>query len=204
MTVKGEAQLGKVSWSGGHNGAGDEVVMGNGSAKLDIEVVMGHAQVRVGSDRTAEAGGRSDASAPAGPPERHEHRAPSDCPVCGEHLAVTRLGCAACGSELAGVFAPCEFCALTTAETDMLRVFLASRGNLREVEKHLGVSYPTARLRFANLLRKLGLGERAGARARAHPRPDPGRGRLRRPQPGGGDRAAPHPRLIPALTVVLV
>jgi len=41
----------------------------------------------------------------------------------------------------------------------MLRVFLASRGNLREVEKHLGVSYPTARLRFADLLEKLGLGE---------------------------------------------
>ena len=93
------------------------------------------------------------------PPERHEHRAPSDCPVCGEHLAVTRLGCAACGSELAGVFSSCEFCALTTAETDMLRVFLASRGNLREVEKHLGVSYPTARSRFADLLRKLGLSD---------------------------------------------
>jgi hypothetical protein len=31
-------------------------VMGNGSAKLDIEVVMGHAQVRVGSDRSSEAG----------------------------------------------------------------------------------------------------------------------------------------------------
>ena len=55
MTIKGDAQLGKVSWSGGHDGAGDEVVMGNGSAKLDIEVVMGHAQVRVGSDH-AEAG----------------------------------------------------------------------------------------------------------------------------------------------------
>jgi hypothetical protein len=56
VTVKGDAQLGKVSWSGGHNGAGDEVVMGNGSAKLEIEVVMGHAQVRVGSDRSSEAG----------------------------------------------------------------------------------------------------------------------------------------------------
>ncbi|HZA74727.1 MAG TPA: hypothetical protein VE476_17685 [Propionibacteriaceae bacterium] len=56
VTVKGDAQLGKVSWTGGHNGAGDEVVMGNGSAKLDIEVVMGHAQVRVGSDRPSEAG----------------------------------------------------------------------------------------------------------------------------------------------------
>ena len=30
--------------------------MGDGSAKLDIEVVMGHAQVRVGSDRKVEAG----------------------------------------------------------------------------------------------------------------------------------------------------
>jgi hypothetical protein len=56
VTVKGDAQLGKVSWAGGHSGAGDEVVMGNGSAKLDIEVVMGHAQVRIGSDQASEAG----------------------------------------------------------------------------------------------------------------------------------------------------
>ena len=56
VTVTSDAQLGKISWSGGHNGAGDEVVMGNGSARLDIEVVMGHAQIRVGSDRSDEAG----------------------------------------------------------------------------------------------------------------------------------------------------
>ena len=55
VTVKGDSQLGKVSWSGGHNGAGDEVVMGNGSARLDVEVVMGHAQVRVGTEQPAEA-----------------------------------------------------------------------------------------------------------------------------------------------------
>ena len=90
---------------------------------------------------------------------RHEHRPPSDCPVCGDRLATTRLGCPSCGSELAGVFTSCPFCALNPAETEMLRVFLASRGNLREVEKHLGVSYPTARLRFADLLRKLDLAD---------------------------------------------
>jgi hypothetical protein len=56
VTIKGESQLGKVSWTGGHTGAGDEVVMGNGSARLDVEVVMGHAQVRVGSQRSSEAG----------------------------------------------------------------------------------------------------------------------------------------------------
>jgi hypothetical protein len=93
------------------------------------------------------------------PQERLEHRAPSDCPVCGDELAVIRLGCASCGTEIGGVFRACEFCALNEKETEMLRVFLTSRGNLREVEKHLGVSYPTARLRFAALLEKLGLGE---------------------------------------------
>ena len=41
----------------------------------------------------------------------------------------------------------------------MLRVFLRSRGNLREVEKHLGVSYPTARLRVSQLLDRLGLSD---------------------------------------------
>lgn len=89
--------------------------------------------------------------------DRHSHGAPSDCPVCGDHLAVTRLGCASCGSELAGVFASCPFCALGEADAEMLRVFLVSRGNMREVEKHLKVSYPTARQRFAQLLERLDL-----------------------------------------------
>lgn len=39
----------------------------------------------------------------------------------------------------------------------MLRVFLASRGNMKELERHLGVSYPTARARFDTLLGKLGI-----------------------------------------------
>ncbi|GAB2568570.1 hypothetical protein GCM10009593_01970 [Microlunatus antarcticus] len=57
VTVKSDAQLGRVSWAGGHSGAGDEVVMGNGNARLDVEVVMGHAQVRVGSDAASSTSG---------------------------------------------------------------------------------------------------------------------------------------------------
>jgi hypothetical protein len=58
---------------------------------------------------------------------------------------------------LSGLFEPCEFCALTGEQRDMLRVFLASRGNMKELERHLGVSYPTARLRFDGLLEHLGV-----------------------------------------------
>lgn len=85
------------------------------------------------------------------------HHAPADCPVCGAGLITTRKGCLSCGSELVGEFASCEFCALDQTELETLRVFLASRGNLKEVEKHLGVSYPTARARFTDLLVKLKL-----------------------------------------------
>ncbi|MBK8458969.1 MAG: DUF2089 domain-containing protein [Micropruina sp.] len=88
---------------------------------------------------------------------RPGHRPLAECPVCAGQLITTRLGCHTCGTEVAGEFTSCDFCALDDKETELLRVFLASRGNLREVEKHLGVSYPTARLRFSQLLGKLGL-----------------------------------------------
>ena len=82
---------------------------------------------------------------------------PTECPVCGSTLAVTRLGCHACGTEIGGNFRTCEFCSLDQQQLDVLRVFLASRGNLREVAKHLGVSYPTARSRLTDVLGALGL-----------------------------------------------
>jgi len=49
VTVRGEAQLGRVSWSGAHTGQVDEVVLGNGSARLDVGVVMGWANIKAGS-----------------------------------------------------------------------------------------------------------------------------------------------------------
>jgi hypothetical protein len=64
-----------------------------------------------------------------------------------------------------GRFEPCDFCALDDADLQMLKVFLASRGNMRDLERHLGVSYPTARARFDDLLRRLGLAPAGGAPA---------------------------------------
>ena len=107
------------------------------------------------------------------------YRPPRDCPVCSSRLQVTQLGCPTCGTGLSGSFESCEFCGLDQADRDLLRVFLASRGNMKELERHLGVSYPTAWARFDDLLRKLDLGSPApattttAAAVAAPGRPDP-------------------------------
>lgn len=87
----------------------------------------------------------------------HAHQPPRDCPVCGDELHVTRLGCESCGTELSGRFASCPYCSLAAQDQKMLSVFLVSRGNMRELARELGVSYPTARQRYSDLLQRLGL-----------------------------------------------
>jgi hypothetical protein len=90
-------------------------------------------------------------------PATAARRPPLNCPVCSERLALTRLSCPSCATELSGVFLTCEFCGLTDEDREVLRVFLASRGNMKDLERHLGVSYPTARARFDALLGKMGI-----------------------------------------------
>jgi hypothetical protein len=77
--------------------------------------------------------------------------------VCGDRLVVNGLACDECGTELSGHFAPCDFCALAEEDRQLLRVFLAARGNMKELERHLAVSYPTARARFDAVLGRLGI-----------------------------------------------
>jgi hypothetical protein len=92
------------------------------------------------------------------------HAPPRSCPVCGQRLVLTRLGCEACGTEVSGSFESCEFCALSKDDRQLLILFLRSRGNRKELERQLGVSYPTARARFDGLLAKLGIQAPAPAR----------------------------------------
>ena len=92
-------------------------------------------------------------------------RPPLVCPVCSGRLAITRLSCPSCSTELSGAFTTCEFCGLSDDDREVLRVFLASRGNMKELERHLGVSYPTARARFDALLTKIGIERPAPAAA---------------------------------------
>ena len=81
---------------------------------------------------------------------------PTQCPVTGRPLEVTRLENPESGIVLEGRFIPNEFALLPDDQLEFLRLFIKVRGNLKEVERMLGVSYPTVRLRFENVLRTLG------------------------------------------------
>lgn len=86
------------------------------------------------------------------------HDVISTCPVCEHELAVTRLHCSECGTTLEGTFSVGRFGRLNREQLSLLESFLRSRGNLREMERELGLSYPTIRGRVEALVKALGLG----------------------------------------------
>lgn len=91
------------------------------------------------------------------------HDVISICPVCSGELAVTRLHCGTCGTTLDGDFSVGRFGRLNRDQLTLLESFLRSRGNLREMERELGISYPTVRGRVEALVRALGFGPRLEA-----------------------------------------
>ncbi len=97
------------------------------------------------------------------------HDVISTCPVCQDQLAITRLHCRNCGTSLEGEFAVGRFGRLTAEQLALLESFLRSRGNLREMERELGISYPTVRGRLEALLRALGLGSGSETSERLEP-----------------------------------
>jgi hypothetical protein len=83
----------------------------------------------------------------------------STCPVCEGELAITRLHCRSCGTALEGEFGVGRYGRLTKEQLSLLESFLRSRGNLKDLERELGISYPTVRGRIDSLLRALGLAD---------------------------------------------
>lgn len=88
--------------------------------------------------------------------ETMKYKAPGKCPVCGEKLSITKLGCPKCSTAIEGDFQPCEFCRLPEDDLEFVKVFIKCRGNIKDVEKDLGISYPTVRGKLDAVIRGLG------------------------------------------------
>ena len=81
------------------------------------------------------------------------------CPVCAGELEISRLHCSSCGTTIEGEFGVGRFGRLSREQMTLLESFLRSRGNLKEMERALGISYPTVRARVEALVQALGLAD---------------------------------------------
>ncbi len=81
----------------------------------------------------------------------------SACPCCHETLYISSLKCPECGTEVKNDFNLSRFDQLNDSQYEFLLTFLKLRGNLKDVQAELGISYPTAKKQLDDLLEMLNL-----------------------------------------------
>lgn len=84
------------------------------------------------------------------------HEIIGKCPVCNQELEVVRLNCRFCGTAIEGSFEICKFCRLDPEQKNFIEVFIKCRGNIKEVERELNISYPTVRSKLDLVIKSLG------------------------------------------------
>jgi hypothetical protein len=85
------------------------------------------------------------------------------CPSCGAEVVISELKCPKCDLRVRKDFSPCEFCQLSDEDYEFLKIFLRTQGRITDIEKIMGVSYPTIKAKIENLLANLKLSPIEGA-----------------------------------------
>ncbi len=81
----------------------------------------------------------------------------SKCPACGAaEFAQERIRCIQCGTAVEGSFTTSKLGGLPMEHQDFIEVFVRCRGNIKDVERVLGISYPTVRGRLDRVVHALG------------------------------------------------
>jgi hypothetical protein len=77
------------------------------------------------------------------------------CPVCEGELIITRYECNNCRTKIEGNFQQNGFSELSDEQIEFIKVFLVSHGSIKEVEKQLGISYPTVKNRLSGIVKAI-------------------------------------------------
>lgn len=80
----------------------------------------------------------------------------SQCPVCSSELKATRLTCTTCGTVIESDFSLSKFELLSSEHLNFVEIFLKNRGSIKDVEKEMGISYPTVKAKLNEVLKALG------------------------------------------------
>ena len=86
-------------------------------------------------------------------------RLPTHCPACSAALQVARLDCTECDTAVLGSFDLPPLARLAPEDQTFVLCFLQTGGNLKDMAKLYGVSYPTLRNRLDALVEQLAPGQ---------------------------------------------
>jgi len=78
------------------------------------------------------------------------------CPICESDLIVTKLKCVNCETEISGKFQLSKFNYLSKEHLYFIEVFIKNRGSIKQIEKELGISYPTVKKNLDDVIQSLG------------------------------------------------
>ncbi len=74
------------------------------------------------------------------------------CPGCNKKMNIMKLKCPSCDITIEGTFYSHRFGYLDKDTLDFMETFVLSKGNIKEVEKMLGISYPTVRAKIDKMV----------------------------------------------------
>ena len=80
---------------------------------------------------------------------------PTTCPSCSGKLAVKRLHCEKCETEVEGLYSLPVLASLSHDDQEFILEFIKASGSLKEMAGILRVSYPTVRNRLDEVIVKL-------------------------------------------------
>ncbi len=78
------------------------------------------------------------------------------CPVCASSLKATRLECVTCGTVIENSFSLSKFESLSQEQLSFVEIFIKNSGSIKDVEKEMGISYPTVKGKLNDVIKALG------------------------------------------------
>jgi hypothetical protein len=86
---------------------------------------------------------------------------PSQCPICGGGITITKIHCDECDITIEGRFAPTPlasnpFSQLSPEQLQFVMTFVRCEGKLNRMEDELNLSYPTLRSRLQDVIKAMG------------------------------------------------
>ena len=80
----------------------------------------------------------------------------SNCPFCKGEVFIKEFECSHCHTEIRGKFRQNRFNLFSKEQLYFIEVFLKNEGNIKLVEKDLGISYPTVKSKLQKIIGILG------------------------------------------------